>query len=67
MSHVLNSHSLNTITIHTTIKTITLRKDARHAACQTSALTHHINILARTTMSSLQATCHGRVKCIRLI
>jgi purine nucleoside permease len=66
MFHVLNSPSLNTITMHTTINIITLRKDARHVACQTSALTHHINILARTTTSSLQASHHGKVKCIRL-
>jgi hypothetical protein len=64
--HVPNNPNLRTITTHTIINTITLRKDVRHAACQTSALIHHINILAGTTMSSLRATHHGKVICIHL-
>jgi hypothetical protein len=67
MFHVLNSPNLNTITSHTIINTTTLQKDVRRVACQTFALTHHINIRARTTICSLRATHHGKVKCIRLI
>jgi hypothetical protein len=67
MFRVLNSPSLNTITTHMIINIITLRKDVRRVVCQTFALTHHINIPARTMISSPQATHHGKVKCIHLI
>jgi hypothetical protein len=67
MFRVLNSPNLNTITTHMIINIITLRKDVRRVVCQTFALTHHINIPARTMISSPQATHHGKVKCIHLI
>jgi len=65
--HVSNSLKLNTIITHT-ITNITLRRDALLVACLTSVLIHHINILAGTTMSSLQGTHRGMMAmCIRCI
>jgi hypothetical protein len=71
MFHVPNRPNLKMITTYMiitsmTISIITRRKDVRHVACQTSAHTHHINILARTMMSFLPATHHGKVICIHL-
>jgi hypothetical protein len=66
MFHVPNSRNLKMSITNMSISIITLRKDVRHVACQTSALTHHINIQARTTIFSLPATHHGKVICIHL-
>lgn len=63
---VPNHPSLN-MTKTRMITNIILQKDVQHAACQTSALTHHINILVGTMISSLRVTHRGMDTCIHPI